>query len=125
MEIEDTLELYERRCEEIEELLSRAVILSRVRKYPSWRAAQAYLRFEDALAAIRELEEFRHQAQSDLRIAWRRIVNLFGRRIGILSVRFELRVIWIEIARSCYVYWLYARRVLVAARAAQSLIFLH
>lgn len=124
MTIEDALALYESQDGEVEELLARVICLRRMKDRTSLETAEAYLRFERSLAALRELEEEMHLARGDLIVAGRRIRFLFGRQRSIGGRFLQLRTAWIEARNSCSTYRLYGARAFEACRAALSVIFL-
>jgi hypothetical protein len=126
MTIEDVLELYENRDEEVEKLVAGVARLSRVRKHPSLTAADLYLRFESSLSLLRELDDEVHLARGDLIVARRRICALFTRRRprGIRGCMFSVQISWTEFRNSCSTYRLFVVRTYRAMRAALSLIFL-
>lgn len=125
MTVEDTLELYEARDGEIEELLWRVATLSRVRNHSGLTTALAQLRFEQSLVLLRQLDDEMHLAHGDLRIVTRRLRALIAGKRPLGGRRHELETCWIEFMSSCSTYRLFARRSCEAVRAALSLIFLH
>jgi hypothetical protein len=126
MTIEDTLDLYENRDGEVEELLARVIRFRRVKSQSCLTVAEAYLRFEQSLSLLRELDEEMHLARGDLIVAARRVRALFTRKRPREIRRWLswLMFSWIEFRNSCGTYRLFVVRAYQAMRAALSLIFL-
>ena len=125
MTIEDVLDLYESEDGEVEELLAKVICLRQVKEHTGLKAAEAYLRFERAIALIREMEDELREARSGFREAGRRIRFFFKRRPpSLFGRRDQLWIACEEVRYSCETYRLYAERVLEAMRAALSIIFL-
>lgn len=127
MTIEDCLDRAENWDREIKELCATVGLLTLANCERSRAAAEALLRFQEALFLLRELDEEMHLARCDLWCAYRRMRSLLLKEDQLhshVSWQFCVRISWTELKNSFCTYRLFASRAFGAMRAARALIFL-